>query len=204
VTPDEKAGLRRAALAARDTIPAALRAAHAEAIAARLAALPAWSAARTVCTYVGVRSEVATLPLLARALAEGKRVAVPACAGEVLELVLIESERELAAARFGLLEPPLELRARAERRCPVEAVELFVVPGVAFDREGGRVGYGRGFYDRLLAGARPGVLRVGLAFEAQLAGQRLPAEAHDVPLDLVLTERAAYGPAAGWAVGSSP
>jgi 5-formyltetrahydrofolate cyclo-ligase len=185
----DKSTLRRAALAARDAVPD--RAAASRLILARLRALDVWARAATICSYVGVRSEVETLPLLVEALAEGRRVAVPACEGDALRLVYLESLEELVPARFGLLEPAGDVCLAAGRLCPVEAVDLFVVPGVAFDRAGGRIGYGRGFYDRLLARARPDATRVALAFEAQLV-ERVPSESTDVPMDYVLTERAAY------------
>lgn len=187
---DLKAALRRRALAARDAVPEP--GAKSRAIRERLEALDGWRRAGTLCTYVGVRSEVATLPLLADALAGGRRVAVPACEGAQLRLVYLTALDELTPARFGLLEPSPEVCLADGRACPVEAVDLFVVPGVAFDRSGGRLGYGRGFYDRLLAGARPDALRVGLAFEAQLVPS-VPTDRFDLPMDLVVTERAVYG-----------
>ncbi|HEU4699069.1 MAG TPA: 5-formyltetrahydrofolate cyclo-ligase [Gemmatimonadales bacterium] len=186
-----KATLRRRALAVRDALAETERVARSEAIHARLEALDAWHRAGTLCTYVGIRSEVATLPLLADALATGRRVAVPACEGEVLRLVHLDSLDELTPARFGLLEPAPEVCLLEGRTCAVEAVDLFVVPGVAFDRAGGRLGFGRGYYDRLLAGARPDAVRVGLAFEAQLV-ERVPTDPYDVPMDLVITEAAVH------------
>jgi 5-formyltetrahydrofolate cyclo-ligase len=193
MTGPDKTTLRREALAARDAVPD--RPAASRAVLERLRGLGVWERAGTICCYVGVRSEVDTLPLLADALAEGRRVAVPACEGETLRLVYLASLDELVPARFGLLEPTAEVCLATERTCPVAAVDLFVVPGVAFDRSGGRIGYGRGFYDRLLAHARPGAARVGLAFEAQLV-ECVPAEATDVPMDLVITERAVHARAA--------
>lgn len=185
----DKTQLRRDALAARDAEPD--RSAKSRLAGERLRALEAYRTARIVCWYVGVKSEVATLPLLARALAEGKRTVVPACEGDELRLVEIVSLDELVPARFGLYEPEAALCAATGRWCPPERVDLFVVPGVAFDRSGGRIGYGRGFYDRLLVHARPDAAIVGLAFECQLVAS-VPVEPTDVPVQRVVTEEAVY------------
>lgn len=187
----QKATLRTAALAARAAV--ADGPARSAAIAVRLRALPAFQAAATICWYVGVRDEVATLPMITAAVAEGRRSAVPWRAGDRLDLFEISGADDLAAASFGLLEPSAAVRSDPSRHVNPEEVDLFVVPGVAFDRRGGRLGYGRGYYDRLLALARPGVTIVGLAFEAQMV-ELVPAAAHDVPMDAVVTEAAVYVP----------
>ena len=70
---------------------------------------------------------------------------------------------------------------------PTAAIPLFLVPGLAFDPAGGRLGYGLGFYDRAFAVADPGALKVGLAFELQII-ESIPADPHDVPMDFVVTE----------------
>ena len=94
---------------------------------------------------------------------------------------------------FGILQPPLE----TARLIPTAAIPLFLVPGLAFDPAGRRLGYGLGFYDRAFADAAPGALKVGLAFELQIL-ESVPADPHDVPMDFVVTEdrviRAAAGP----------
>jgi 5-formyltetrahydrofolate cyclo-ligase len=187
---DDKTALRREALARRDATPD--RDERSRRIQDRLLSLEEYQRARTICLYAGVKSEVTTLPILVRALEEGKRVALPACDGDRLRLVYVTSLDDLAqAGRFGLLEPKPELAAAPERRCPVDAVDLFVVPGVAFDPTGGRIGYGRGFYDRLLVDARLDAARIGLAFDCQMV-DRVPANPDDVPMHRVLTEARIY------------
>jgi 5-formyltetrahydrofolate cyclo-ligase len=101
------------------------------------------------------------------------------------------AQSELVPVSFGLLEPPPELAMRADRVVAPSRVDLMLVPGVAFDRQGGRLGHVRGFYDRLLQEAGAGPLRVGLAFECQLV-ERVPMTAGDEPMDLVITENAVY------------
>jgi 5-formyltetrahydrofolate cyclo-ligase len=127
---------------------------------------------------------------------------VPWRAGERLELFAIDGPGDLAVASFQLLEPSADVRADPGRRVAPADVDLFIVPGVAFDRHGGRLGYGRGYYDRLLALARTGAGVFGLAFEAQLV-ERVPAAAHDIPMNAVITEAAVYAPDARASTGST-
>jgi 5-formyltetrahydrofolate cyclo-ligase len=92
---------------------------------------------------------------------------------------------ELALARFGLREPQARTAEVA-----LEDISVFFVPGLAFDREGGRIGWGRGHYDATFA-ARPDALRVGLAFECQIV-ERVPREAHDTLVNIIITEVATH------------
>lgn len=185
----EKTRLRREVLARRDAEPE--RDARSRAIGERLRALPAYRAARAAAWYAGVGSEVATLPLIELALSERQRVVVPYVAGDRLGLTHIERVSELAPARFGLLEPPQALRDDADRRVAPNEVDLFVVPGVAFDRNGGRLGHGRGYYDRLLALASPAAQFVAVAFECQVV-ECVPMSPTDVRMHVLITEAETY------------
>lgn len=189
-----KAELRRRLLAQRDSEPD--REAKSRRIAEYLRALPAFEAATTVCWYVGVRSEVATLWLIEESLAAGRRAVAPACRGDDLQLTEVKSADELVPAEFGLLEPSDIICMQPERICPPGEVDLFVVPGVGFDQSGRRLGYGRGYYDRLFEAARPEAWRVGLAYQSQIVPE-LPSESHDVPMHLVVTETGVFGPGHG-------
>lgn len=192
---NDRARLRREARERRDREPD--RAAKSLHIHRRVHALPELAQSRTVCSYIGIGSEVATLPLVAELLAGNHTVVVPVCRGDELALVSLVSVGELVSTgRFGLLEPPAKLAALPARTRPADAIDLFLVPGVAFDREGNRLGYGRGYYDRLLAGARPDAALVGLAFECQLV-PRIPREPHDVQVDRIVTEAAVHASPAG-------
>jgi len=144
-----------------------------------------------VLFYVSFRSEVSTRQMLAEAWRAGKRVAVPYCVAGRLELVAIEDPDDLAPGTLGILEPRPELRDNPERRVDPNEPDLIVVPGLAFDRRGNRLGYGQGYYDKLLRLARPDASLVALAFECQLA-DAVPHLAHDVPVHKILTEQAAY------------
>jgi 5-formyltetrahydrofolate cyclo-ligase len=160
-------------------------------IAARLAALPEYATARTVLFYVSFRSEVRTREMLAEAWRTGKRVAVPYCTGGRLELVKIDGPDELAPGTLGIPEPRPELRSQPERRVDPGEPDLIVVPGLAFDRQGNRLGHGQGYYDKLLPLARLDAALVALAFECQLI-DAVPHLAHDVPVHKIVTERAVY------------
>jgi 5-formyltetrahydrofolate cyclo-ligase len=155
-------------------------------------ALPAYAAAGTVLFYIDVRSEVRTRHSLPAALASGKTIIVPWCndQGE-LELFRLAEMNELAVGMYKILEPKPELRSLPEKQCPPEDLDLVMVPGVAFDRRGGRMGHGKGYYDKLLQHARPDTPLVALAFECQLFPE-IPTADHDIFMDKVITETAVY------------
>jgi len=160
-------------------------------IVAAFIALPEYRAARTVMFYVDVRSEVRTRHDLAEALGHGKRIVVPYCVDGELELFHLEEMDELEIGMYKILEPRSDLRDVETKRVDPGELDLIMVPGVAFDREGGRTGHGKGYYDKLLQHARPDAPLVALAFECQIFGQ-IPTQSHDVYMDKVITERAIY------------
>ena len=105
----------------------------------RFAGLPQYAAAATVMFYVHMRNEVRTQPFLPTAIADGKRVVVPYCVGDELELFNLQHLGDLAAGTYGILEPLAELRAAPGRRADARQIDLVMVPGVAFDCRGGRI-----------------------------------------------------------------
>ena len=157
----------------------------------RLVALPEYGRARTVMYYVDVRSEVRTRHYLPTALTQGKKIIVPYCVEGELELFHLQGMDELAVGMYKILEPRAELRTRPDKRAEPGELDLVIVPGVAFDRDGGRTGHGLGYYDKLLHRARPNAPLVALAFECQLF-PRIPMQAHDIYMDRVVTEAAVY------------
>jgi 5-formyltetrahydrofolate cyclo-ligase len=162
------------------------------AICARFMALPEYQQARTVMFYVDVRSEVRTRHDLPGALTHEKKIVVPWCnaAGE-LELFQLENMDELALGMYKILEPRAELRGLPAKQVRPDELDLVMVPGVAFDRSGGRMGHGKGYYDKLLQHARPDALLVALAFECQLFAE-IPTAAHDIFMDRIITEADVY------------
>lgn len=161
-------------------------------ICVKFAALAGYARAHTVMYYIDVRSEVRTRHALPAALAEGKKIVVPWCndKGE-LELFHLESMDELAVGMYKILEPKQELRGLPAKQVRAEELDLVMVPGVAFDRSGARMGHGKGYYDKLLQHARPDAPLVALAFECQLFPE-IPTAEHDIFMDRIITEREIY------------
>ena len=189
---DEKTRLRKEVAARRDAEPG--REEKSEAIGRRVMSLEAYAAARVMAWFVGVRSEVVTQPMIDAALALGRTVAVPWVGAGEIQLCRIDSLADLAPAPYGLLEPPADLRMDPARAVPADAVDFFAVPGLAFDLAGGRLGHGRGYYDRLLGRAREGATRTALAFECQIV-DRVPMTATDLRVDRIVTEAGVHD---GW------
>lgn len=163
-----------------------------KAICAAFMALPDYAAAKTVMFYIDVRSEVRTRLALPDALASGKKIIVPWCndKGE-LELFHLTSMEELAIGMYKILEPKSELRLLPEKKLSPTNLDLVMVPGVAFDRQGGRTGHGKGYYDKLLQHARLDAPLVALAFECQMFPE-IPVAGHDIFMDTIITESAVY------------
>lgn len=160
-------------------------------IAARVMALPEYAEASTVLLYVSVGDEVRTGDLIRRCMEAGRRAVIPYCLPDELELFLLRNLDELTPGMLDILEPRPELRADPRRRVPIEEVDLVLVPGLAFDRRGGRLGHGKAYYDKLLGGKAESTRTVGLAFECQLVDE-VPMAPHDVFLDRIVTEEDVY------------
>ncbi len=158
-------------------------------ICRKFTALPAYAAAKTVMWYVDAGSEVRTRHTLPEALTHGKRVIVPWCIVETneLELFWLEDMSELVEGAYKILEPKAELRDLPAKKVQPEELDLVMVPGTAFDTRGGRMGQGKGYYDRLLSRARLDAPLVALSFDCQIF-EEIPVAAHDVFMDQVLTE----------------
>lgn len=150
-------------------------------------AQPEFAAAKTVMVYIDVRTEVKTRQHLPKLLEGDKRIVVPYCIDGELELFLLESMDELEIGMYKILEPKTELRNVAAKKIAVEELDLVMVPGVAFDARGARMGHGMGYYDKLLEHARPDAPLIALAFECQLFPE-IPTDAHDVYMDKIITE----------------
>jgi 5-formyltetrahydrofolate cyclo-ligase len=176
-----KRALRRAVLAERDAVPAADRSARSRAIGDRLLAMRETAAARTVLAFWSFGSEVETAPLLERLLAGGKTVALPRIEGSELIPVVYTPDAPMTQTSFGAREPA------SGRVLGLSELDLVVVPGVAFDRSCRRVGYGGGFYDRLLGGTRPETPAIAIAFALQVV-EEVPNGPIDRRIDAVVTE----------------
>uniref|UniRef100_I2Q1N9 5-formyltetrahydrofolate cyclo-ligase n=1 Tax=Desulfovibrio sp. U5L TaxID=596152 RepID=I2Q1N9_9BACT len=183
-----KDALRREMRRRREALAPAFVAEASAAVAARVAALPRFAAAREVLAYLPVRNEVDAGLLAKMVLDSGRRLLLPRCrpnAPGFLDLGCVADLTDAVPGRFGILEPRPELCVLPEAFAP----GLILVPGLAFDAHGLRLGQGGGYYDRLLAlPMAAGALAVGLAYAFQMV-PRLPAEPWDRPVDLVATEQ---------------
>lgn len=154
--------------------------------------LPEYAVAETVMFYIDVRSEVRTRHDLELALQSGKTIVIPWCNAEgELELFRLDAMDELEVGMYKILEPRTELRCLPEKQVNVESLDLIMVPGVGFDRHGGRMGHGKGYYDKLLQHARRNTPLVALAFECQVFDE-IPVADHDIYMDKLITEDHVY------------
>lgn len=141
---------------------------------------------KVIMAYIDFRNEVKTKRFIKQAVADGKRVVIPISVVETRQLILseiIDYDNELESGAYGILEPKPEFIREVD---PLE-VDLVLVPGVAFDEKGYRIGYGAGYYDRFLERVRPSIPKVALAFELQMVEDACPDE-HDFPVEYVVTE----------------
>ena len=184
----EKRALRRRFLRGLHGQSERVRQAKSRSIARRLRRLAMYRQAKSLLCYVSFDGEVETLPILRKALSDGKRVAVPAIVPPSKRLLAVEirdADQDLTAGHFGIPHPRV-----TARRVPLSCLGLVVVPGVAFDRRGHRLGRGGGYFDRFLARLPRSARRIGLAFGFQVMG-KLPVESHDLPVCAVVTEKEA-------------
>jgi 5-formyltetrahydrofolate cyclo-ligase len=202
-----KAALRREAREALKTLPSGERAEAAEKILTRIKEWPVFQQANIVAAFAGTLDEVDTENLLRHILASGKILLLPYLASAAdgtsrMMMVPIQNyDQDLREGTFGILEPREELRnailgagtsATATSTAETGAVsnlepDLVLIPGLAFDERGGRIGKGRGFYDRYLDGKI--AFKAGVAFEAQVLRKKLALEPHDQFLDGLVTEQ---------------
>ncbi len=186
--------MRRAAYDARNAQPDKDRVS--EQAVARLIALPEYQQAKTALWYIDCRSELRTKFALPAALADGKRIVVPYCTVDAagankLGLWLLESMDELVVGKWKILEPPRERWGQSGKEIPPAEIDFAIIPGVGFSREGGRMGNGQGYYDRLLPLLRSDCPLVALCYECQLFDDLIVGP-HDVFMDQVVTEAAVY------------
>ncbi|SHI70327.1 5-formyltetrahydrofolate cyclo-ligase [Geosporobacter subterraneus DSM 17957] len=156
------------------------------AIAQKLKAFPAYQAAQNVMVYIDFRGEVKTGEIIQDLISSHKRAIVPICVPKTREMILSHLKNpaeELAEGTFGVFEPKEEYI----RPVAPDEIDLVIVPGVAFDRKGYRIGYGGGYYDRFFEKLPKKIPAVALAFDLQLV-EKVPAEVFDQAVDYIITE----------------
>ncbi len=178
MTNSGKAGMRKAVRKMRDEMTDADVKRKSAKIAERLEKIEEYRDAASILFYASKGKEVMTGDLVKQALGEGRNVLLPITNTSSGELEVSEIG-ELKAGPYGIPEP------RYKKTCPEKMVGAVIVPGIVFDRQGYRLGYGLGYYDKLLA--RLTATKIGLAYDFQVV-DCVPREKHDQPVDLVVTE----------------
>lgn len=185
-----KAALRSRMLAERAALAAPYRERASARVCEHLLTLPEVAAARAVLAYASFGSEIDLDPALRALIREGVGVFLPRVEGSELAVARVRDlEADLVPGWRGVREP----RASDRRPARPDRVHAALVPGVAFDRHGHRLGYGGGHFDRLLARLVPGTAKIGVAFSVQLV-DAVPALPHDVAMDVILTEEGPHRP----------
>ena len=149
-----------------------------EALAKLFLSSEAYQNAKTIYGYLPYNQEVRTVPMLERALQDGKRVAVPKCYGDEMKFIFLEDLSKVERGYAGIPEPI------ADDPVADDTPALVLMPGMAFDPQGHRIGYGGGFYDKFLA-AEPDHPTLALCYEFQML-PHLETEEHDIPVDYVI------------------
>jgi 5-formyltetrahydrofolate cyclo-ligase len=181
-TDASKPALRRAILGVMKTIPPVDRTLASERARALLSAQPLWREARSILLYAPMAEELDVWPLLGQALAAGKTVGLPRFdpgAGRYLACQVRDPEQDIRIGHYGIREPAWHGAGFLLNR-----LDLILVPGVAFDLQGRRLGRGKGYYDQLLAALRG--VTCGVAFDQQIV-DAIPVVAHDVRVNCILT-----------------
>lgn len=177
-----KAQLRQECKVRRDALTVTQREIEAKKVLPRILSHPAWHKSTKVCLYASFAGELPTPGLIQNALQSGKKVYLPRVNGDQLATIhQIDDVQQLVLSPLGILEP----KETAPRIDP-KKIDFFLVPGIAFDKQGNRLGHGSGFYDRLLAHAKSDVFCLGYAYDFQVVPQ-IPVEAHDRRVDAIAT-----------------
>lgn len=185
VIGERKTGLRRRLIAARRALTPAERRHRSQRIQERCRRLGPFRDADVISSFIGYGEEVETAEFLRALLDSGRRLAVPTqrAPGGEPSFSEIRSWGELHPNSLGILEPD----EGSTRPLGVSSIPFFLIPGIAFDPAGRRLGYGMGFYDRALRGHAPEALLVGLCFDFQIA-EEVPVADHDLPVDLIISD----------------
>lgn len=200
---EEKRNIRKRILSLRNEIPIKLREEKSNKILQKLYEMEQYKKTEVMLTYVNYQSEVITAPLITRALSDNKKVFAPRVSGEKMEFYRIAGMEDIAEGYKGIMEPvcgesfPEEVgsfRVSVKKALGESAGILMVIPGAVFDKEGHRIGYGKGFYDRYLQRMTEegiNVYKIALCYECQMLGA-VPYENHDIIMDMVITENDIY------------
>ena len=184
--------IRKKVLAMRDNLSSIERREKSISISSQVMALPEVIGAQIVLVYMHFRSEVQTSEMIRQMFAANQIVTIPYTCPDISHLIAVKVtslEQQVTSGYCGIPEPIPELIESSS--CDPVTIDMVIVPGSVFDRCGGRLGYGGGYYDRFLTADAPDALRIGFAFELQMV-DKVPIEPHDQFMDFVVTEENLY------------
>ena len=156
-------------------------------IADKLFNLPQYKDSNFIFSFISFKDEVNTHTIIQNSIKDGKRVGVPITITATKELMvseLINFNKELELGFYNILTPKDEYI----RTVSPKLIDLILVPGVAFDRKGFRVGYGGGYYDRFFSNLNKDIFKIGLCYDMQVLPE-VPTDSYDIPVDFILTEK---------------
>ncbi|HHZ01276.1 MAG TPA: 5-formyltetrahydrofolate cyclo-ligase [Tissierellia bacterium] len=183
-----KKELRKKILGIRNKMPKEDVENNSRIIMNKIIGLKTYKQSKVIFVYMDFKNEVMTSDLIKHMLAEKKRVVIPYT--DVINTLVIPSEiteeADLKLSPFGYYEPKKIMPV------DVEEIDLVLVPGVVFDKNLNRIGFGKGYYDRILKNLKPGAKKIGLAHDFQVLDE-IPAEDHDIKMDMIITESSSYG-----------
>ena len=178
-----KSHLRKLCLARRARLSPSDRCRMSADIASHVSAMPAFQDSQTIMLYLALPQEVQTEALLAECHRKTKRIAVPVVTKRGLLAAQLRPEAKLKPGSFGILEPATDTTIISP-----EEIDCVLVPGIAFDGRGARLGFGKGYYDHFLCGLTAATYVCGLAFSSQII-ERVPDMPHDVRMHWLVTEQ---------------
>jgi 5-formyltetrahydrofolate cyclo-ligase len=182
---DDKSGIRQQVLRKRDSLDPGKKERKDRFIKKQLFLLPEFQSSPVILFFASFRSEVSTASLIEEALRMGKKVVLPSVdpVHKELRLYEIKDVNELSPGYMGIPEPAVP----SDRERDVNDVTVVIMPGAAFDLRGNRLGYGEGYYDRLLSRLRRKIPLIALAYEGQIVDS-LPSEPHDIRVHIIVTD----------------
>lgn len=186
----EKREVRKYILGMRNNLEDSEVAEKSSKITNNLISMEEFKKSKTVFVYMDFKKEVKTDQIIKILLDENKRVAVPwtdTVNTEIIPMEITDLENDLTISSFGYLEPNKENAIEVK----VEEIDLIIVPGVAFDKNLNRIGFGKGYYDKVLIRKRKDTSAIAIAYEFQVLNE-IPHEAHDVKMNFIITESNIY------------
>ncbi len=187
---EDKNIIRRKILNKRNKLDKNFVISYSEEVINKLTCLDEYKKSDTIMSYMSFKNEVDTFNLIEKMLDENKKVIVPYTDINKVEIIPVEIkdiEDNLTYSRYGYLEPKKEIIKPVD----IKEIDLILVPGVVFDKNCNRIGFGKGYYDKLLVNRRKDTFIIALAYEFQVANM-IPAKKHDIKMDMIITEESIY------------